>query len=154
MAYRLFAQRAVTQRDLLLPLVGALYLGYKDVDWSNLTLALAVGGGALLGTLVGAASGQLVRVWRGTNGHVYQCGSGGYAAVLVGLLALRMALYLAVVRGGHGPVAAALGDASIALALGLYLGRTLSVGARALALVGWQLDALAGPAAPAGRPSR
>lgn len=154
MVYRLFAQRVVTQRDLLLPLIGALYLGYKDVDWSNLTVALAVVGGALLGILVGAVSGQLVRVWRGADGRVYQRGSWGYAAVLVGLLALRAALYIAVVRGRHGPAAAALGDASLALALGLYLGRTVSVGARALALVGWQLEALRDPAVPTSRLSR
>ncbi len=142
MVYRLLARRPVTRRDLIIPVIAALYLADKDVDWTNATLASAVVAGAILGLLAGAVSGQLVRVWRAEDGQVYQCGSWRYAAVLVGLLVVRIALYAVFVRGAHGATALALGDAFTAMAIGLYLGRTVSVGARALALLGWHSDAL------------
>ena len=141
MVYRLFTQQMVTQRGLLLPVIVALYLGASYVTWSDPIVAGAVAGGTLLGLAVGAGSGQLVRVWRGEDGQVYQRGSWRYAGVLLALLAIRVALRV-FMHGSHGSIALALGDASIAMAVGLYLGRTLSVGMRALGLVGWQVNAL------------
>jgi len=147
--YRLLAQRVVTLRDLVLPLAAGLYLAATHVDWANPAVALATVGGALVGIVAGVVSAPLVRVWRGTDGQVYQRGGGRYAAVLLGLLVLRVAVFALLMRGGHGLSAPAL-DASIALALGLYLGRTVSLIVRAAVLVGWRLDALAAPAAHSG----
>jgi hypothetical protein len=141
--YLLFKTRSVTVRSLLLPVAAALFLGARCVDWANPTAVLAVGAGTLLGIAVGTMSGRLVPVWRAEDGRVYQRGSTRYAAVLVGLITLRILAYAFVVRGMHGPDAAALSEGFWAMAAGLFLGRTASVGARALGLVGWDLSALA-----------
>jgi len=147
--YRLLARRVVTLRDLVLPLAAGLYLAATHVDWANTAVTLATVGGALVGIVAGVVSGPVVRVWRDADGQVYQRGGGRYAAVLLGLLVLRVAVFALLMRGGHGLSATAL-DASIALALGLYLGRTVSVIVRAASLVGWRLDALATPTARSG----
>jgi len=81
--YRLLARRVVTLRDLVLPLAAGLYLAATHVDWANTAVALATVGGALVGVVAGVVSGPVVRVWRGTDGQVYQRGGGRYAAVLL-----------------------------------------------------------------------
>lgn len=145
MLYRQFVRQPVTRRDLLLPGLGALYLGTRYFGGSGLGIhdALVVLTMSLIGVGTGLLGGQMVRVWRDPeSGVVYQAGSWRYAAAFLALLVLRVVMRVAVDQSGVIATAAVLNDAFIGMMIGNYLGRAINVGVRALALLNWQYDAL------------
>lgn len=139
--YRQFVQRPVTARDIAVPVIGGAYIAAHYLNGGGAGLA-AVVGTAAFGIATGIVGGFFVRVWRDAGtGSVFQRGGWSYLAILLGLLALRVVLRF--VFGAMGLLdATLLNDAFIAMALGNYAGRAITVGLRALALVGWDLEAL------------
>ncbi len=143
--YRQCVRRPVTRRDLLLPGIGALYLGTRYLGGSGVQVqdAIIVLAAALVGIGTGLLSGLVIRVWRDReSGIVYQFGGWQDAAAFVALLILRVVMRVVVDRSGIIATAALLNDAFIAMMVGNVLGRAINVGARALALLDWQYDAL------------
>lgn len=146
MLYRQLITRPVTRRDLLLPLVAGIYLAavYFGQPSSPVDVAVVVGA-ALFGIATGAVSAAVVRVWRdGSSGLVMQRGGWRYLLVLLGLIAVRAALHVALSALKLDTSEAALNDAFIGMAVGSYAGRAVLVGLRALALLGWDPSALPG----------
>lgn len=150
--------RPFTRRDLILPALGALYLGirYMYVQDSAQPAAAIIQISATLGMASGLVAGQVVRVWREqASGLVYQYGGWRYAGVVIGLLGVRILWRLVVHVLGIGATVGLLNDAFIAVALGNYFGRSLNVGARALHLLRWNPSAIPSKRAlKRGTPSR
>lgn len=144
--YRQFAQRPVTTKDIIIPIAGGLYLGDRYLTGGSVTSAALVVGAAGIGIVSGLFSGFAVRVWEdASSGAVFQKGGWSYLAVLLGLVIVRIAVKVAVSStGALDPTT--LNAAFIAMAIGNYAGRAITVGLRALALVGWDLQALPKPA--------
>jgi hypothetical protein len=152
MVYRQFVQRPVTAKDIILPIVAGLYLADRYLTGGGLTAAALALGAAGTGIVTGLFSGVVVRVWQdASNGTVYQRGGWSYLAVLGGPVVVRVVLH--VVFSATGLVdATTLNTAFIAMAVGNYVGRAITVSLRALALVGWNFAALpARTARPASR---
>lgn len=150
--YRQCVRRPVTRRDLLLPALGAVYLGSRYLGGASVRVhdAVIVLMAAAVGVATGLLSGQVIRVWRDEgSGLVYQFGGWRYAVAFLALLALRLAMRVIVDQSGIVVGAAVLNDAFIGMMVGNFLGRGITVGVRTLALVDWQYDAL-----PHGRPVR
>lgn len=146
MLYRQLVTRPVTRRDLLFPLIAGIYLAavYFGHPSSSADVAV-VAGAALFGIVTGAVSATVVRVWRdGATNLVMQRGGWRYLLVLLGLIAVRAALHVALVALKLDVSEAALNDAFIGMAVGSYAGRAVLVGLRALALLGWDPNALPG----------
>ena len=143
MLYRQFVQRPVTTRDLLLPILGGLYLGYRYLNGAGLAVDVLVIGGAILGVVTGLVSGVAVRVWQdSTTGQVLQRGGWTYLVILLALVAVRVLLHVVMTVAMPSLDATALNNAFIGMAVGNYAGRAITVGLRALALVGWDPGAL------------
>lgn len=145
MLYRQFVQRPVTRRDLVIPGIGALYLGTRYFGGSGLGVhdAVIVLTAALIGVGTGLLGGQMIRVWRDPeSGIVYQAGGWRYAVAFLALLVLRVAMRVMARQVDFGASVAVLNDAFIGMMVGNYLGRAVNVGVRALALLDWQYDAL------------
>lgn len=143
LVYRQCTRRPVTQKDFILPALGALYLGLRAQYGVTGIEAVIVEVSAVLGIASGFAAGSMVRVWRDAEtGRAYQFGGWRYGVVLVGLVGVRVLWH--VVTGGTGLAAsvAALNDAFIALSLGNYFGRSVHVALRAFHLVGWNPRAI------------
>lgn len=141
MVYRQFVQRPVTTKDIIIPVVGGLYLADRYLTGGSLAAALVLGA-AGVGIVTGLFSGTVVRVWQDAgNGVVYQRGGWAYLAVLGGLIAVRVVLHIVFTATGLVD-ATTLNTAFIAMAVGAYAGRAVTVGLRALALVGWDFEAL------------
>ncbi|HEY8744578.1 MAG TPA: CcdC protein domain-containing protein [Chloroflexota bacterium] len=142
MLYRQFARRPVTTRDIVIPIAAGLYLADRYLAGASMTTAVTVLGAAGIGIVSGLLSGTVVRVWQDAGrGAVYQKGGWSYLAVLAGLVVVR--IIVKVVVSSTGAVdPALLNSAFIAMALGNYVGRAITVGLRALALVGWDFEAL------------
>ncbi|HEV7214407.1 MAG TPA: CcdC protein domain-containing protein [Chloroflexota bacterium] len=140
--YRQLAQRPVTAKDVIIPLAGGLYLGDRYLTGGSAASAALVLGAAGIGIVSGLFSGFAVRVWQDANsGAVYQKGGWSYLAVLVGLVVMRIVLKVALSSTGIiDPTN--LNTAFIAMAIANYAGRAITVGLRALALAGWNLEAL------------
>ena len=144
MIYRQFVQRPIAAKDIIIPVVGGLYLADRYLTGSSLTTAALVLGAAAAGIVTGLFSGAVVRVWQDAgSGAVYQRGGWPYLAVLGGLVAVRVVLHLIFTATGLVD-ATTLNTAFIAMAVGTYAGRAITVGLRALALVGWDFEALPG----------
>lgn len=146
MLYRQMITRPVTRRDLLLPLVAGIYLAAVYFGHpSSPADVTVVAGAALFGIATGVASAAIVQVWRdGTTNLVMQRGGWRYLLVLLGLIAVRGALHVALSALKLDVSEAALNDAFIGMAVGSYNGRAVLVGLRALALLGWDPNALPG----------
>ena len=147
MLYRQFTRQPVTRRDLLLPGLGALYLGTRYFGGSGLGMhdAIVVLTASLIGVGTGLIGGQMIRVWRDPeSGVVYQAGGWRYAVAFLALLVLRVVMRVVTRQWDFGTSAAVLNDAFIGMMIGNYLGRAINVGVRALALLDWQYDALLG----------
>ncbi|MGI8691083.1 MAG: hypothetical protein ACR2M3_21085 [Thermomicrobiales bacterium] len=145
MLYRQCARRPVTRGDLLIPGIGALYLGTRYLGGASFQIqnAVIVLVAALIGVGTGLLCGQMIRVWRDQeSGIVYQYGGWPYAVAFLSLLIVRIAMRVVVRQWDFGTSAAILNDAFIGMMVGNFLGRAVNVGARALALLGWQFDAL------------
>jgi hypothetical protein len=146
MVYRQFVTRPVTRRDLLLPLIGGIYLGvtyFAAGQSPRMTDMMMVAGATLFGLATGVASAAVVRVWRdGATGLVMQRGGWKYLLVLVGLILIRVLLRVVAYALKLHVDETALNDAFIGMAVGNYGGRALLVGIRALALLGWNPGAL------------
>jgi len=145
MLYRQCTRRPVTRGDLLIPGIGALYLGARYLGGSSLQIqdAVIVLVGTLIGIGTGLLCGQMIRVWRDQeSGIVYQYGGWPYAVAFLSLLIVRIAMRVVARQGDFGTSAAVLNDAFIGMMVGNFLGRAVNVGARALALLDWQFDAL------------
>lgn len=142
MVYRQFVERPVTAKDIVLPVGVGLYLADRYLTGGSLAAAALALGAAGAGIVTGLFSGAVVRVWQdSSSGAVYQRGGWSYLAVLGGLVAVRIVLH--VVFSATGLVdATTLNTAFIAMAVGNYVGRAITVGLRALALVGWDVAAL------------
>lgn len=143
--YRQCVRRPVTRRDLLIPAIGALYLGTRYLGGNNLIVqdAVIVLTAALIGIGTGLLSGQLIRVWRDSeSGIVLQYGGWQYAIAFLALLLLRVVMRVVVDGSGVIASASVLNDAFIGMMVGNFLGRAINVGARALALYGWSYEAL------------
>ena len=152
MIYRQFVQRPVTAKDIILPVGVGLYLADRYLTGGSLAAAALALGAVGAGIVTGLFSGVVVRVWQDADsGTVYQRGGWPFLAVLGGLVAVRVVLH--VVFSATGLVdATTLNTAFIAMAVGTYVGRAITVGLRALALVGWDFAALpARTARPASR---
>lgn len=146
MLFRQLVTRPVTRRDLLLPLAAGAYLAviYFGHPSSSADVTV-VAGAALFGIASGVASAAVVRVWRdGASNLVMQRGGWRYLLVLLGLIAVRAALRVAVSALKLNVSEVALNDAFIGMAVGSYAGRAVLVGLRALALLGWDTSALPG----------
>jgi membrane protein CcdC involved in cytochrome C biogenesis len=142
MVYRQFAQRPVTAKDILIPIAGGLYLGDRYLTGGTAAAAALVLGAAGIGIVSGLFSGFAVRVWQdASSGAVFQKGGWSYLAVLVGLVVVRIVLKVALSSTGIIDPSL-LNTAFIAMAIANYAGRAITVGLRALALVGWDLEAL------------
>ena len=144
--YRQLAQRPVTAKDIIIPIAGGLYLGDRYLTGGSAAADALVLGAAGIGSVSGLFSGFAVRVWQDAgSGAVFQKGGGSYLAVLVGLVAVRIVLKVALSsRGLIDP--SLLNTAFIAMAIANYAGRAITVGLRALALVGWDFEELPKPA--------
>ncbi len=145
MLYQQIVARPVTRRDLTLPAIAALAIGVRYLNDPTIRIsdAAVVFGGAAFGLLSGFLAGQAIRVWRDNEtGIVWQRGGWRYAALFVGLLLVRLAARVILQQAGFGMDAAVMNTAFIAMLLGNYLGRAVSVGLRALALHGWNYEAL------------
>lgn len=145
MLYRQCVRRPVTRRDFLIPGIGALYLGTRYLGGSSLQVqnAAIVLVGALVGVATGLLCGRMIRVWRDQeSGIVYQFGGWPYAVAFLSLLIVRIAMRVVARQWDFGTSAAILNDAFIGMMVGNFLGRAVNVGARALALLDWQFDAL------------
>lgn len=146
MLYRQLVTRPVTRRDLLLPLIAGIYLAavYFGHPSSPADVTVVVGA-SLFGIATGVPSAAVVRVWRdGASKLVMQRGGWRYLFVLLGLIAVRAVLHVALVALKLDVSAATLNDAFIGMAVGSYAGRAVLVGLRALALLGWDPNALPG----------
>ena len=140
--YRQLAQRPVTAKDIIIPLAGGVYLGDRYLTGGSANAAALVLGAAGIGIVSGLFSGFAVRVWQDANsGAVFQKGGWSYLAVLVGLVVVRVVLKVALSSTGIIDPSL-LNTAFIAMAIANYAGRAITVGLRALALVGWNLEAL------------
>jgi hypothetical protein len=145
MLYRQFTRQPVTRRDLLVPGLGALYLGTRYFGGAGVGMhdAIVVLTASLIGVGTGLLGGQMIRVWRDPeSGVIYQAGGWRYAVVFLALLVLRVVMRIMTRQWDFGTSAAVLNDAFIGMMIGNYLGRAITVGARALALLDWQYDAL------------
>lgn len=141
--YRQCVRWPVTRRDLLLPTLGALYLGWHYLGGASVASAVIVLVAAVIGAGTGLLSGQMIRVWKDEkSGIVYQFGGWRYVLAFVALLLLRLAMRVVVNGTDVIASAAVLNDAFIGMMVGNYLGRAANVGLRALALLGWHYDAL------------
>jgi hypothetical protein len=143
--YRQCVRRPVTRRDFLIPGIGALYLGARYLGGSTLRGqdGIIVLSATLIGIGTGLLCGQLIRVWRDQgSGVVYQFGGWPYLVAFLGLLLVRVAMRVVVRQWDLAANAAVLNDAFIGMMVGNVFGRAVSVGARALALLDWQFDAL------------
>jgi hypothetical protein len=143
--YRQIIARPVTKRDFTFPAIIAVIIGVRYLNDPTISIndALVVFGGAAFGLLTGFLAGQMIRVWRDSEtGIVWQHGGWRYAALFVVLLAVRLVAHIVLQNAGVITDAAVLNAAFIAMMLGNYLGRGASVGLRALALHGWNYDAL------------
>ncbi len=143
--YRQCVKRPVTRRDILIPAIGALYLGTRYLGGASLQMhdAAIVLTATLIGIGTGLLCGQIIRVWRDdASGLVYQFGGWQYAVAFLSLLVLRVAMRVIVDRWGIIASATALNDAFIGMMVGNFFGRAINVGLRALALLGWSYDAL------------
>ena len=142
MVYRQFVQRPVTTKDIIIPVVGGLYLADRYLTGGSATAAALALGAAGIGIVTGLVSGAVVRVWQdAASGTVYQRGGWSYLGVLGGLIAVRVILHIVFTATGLLD-ATSLNTAFIAMAVGTYAGRAITVGLRALALVGWDFEAL------------
>jgi hypothetical protein len=145
MLYRQCMRRPVTRGDLLIPAIGALYLGTRYLGGVSLRVqdAVTVLVGTLIGIGTGLLCGQMIRVWRDQeSGIVYQFGGWPYAVAFLSLLLVRIAMRVVARQWDFGASAAVLNDAFIGIIVGNFLGRAVNVGIRALALLDWQYDAL------------
>ncbi|MHB8646471.1 MAG: hypothetical protein ACYDAR_11855 [Thermomicrobiales bacterium] len=145
MLYRQCVRRPVTRGDLLLPGIGALYLGTRYLGGSNLQMhdAVILLSGALIGIGTGLLCGQMIRVWRDqASGIVYQFGGWPYAIAFLSLLLVRIAMRVVTRQWDAGTSATVLNEAFVCMMVGTFLGRAVNVGARAMALLDWQFDAL------------
>ena len=145
MLYRQCARRPVTRGDLLIPGIGTLYLATRYLGGASLQVqdAAILLVGALIGIGTGLLCGQMIRVWRDQeSGIVYQFGGWPYAIAFLSLLIVRIAMRVVARQGDLGTSAVVLNDAFIGMMVGNFLGRAVNVGARALALLDWQFDAL------------
>lgn len=143
--YRQCVRRPVTRRDLLIPAIGALYLGTRYLGGNNLVVqdAVIVLTAALVGIGTGLLSGQVIRVWRDSeSGIVFQYGGWQYAIAFLALLLLHVVMRVVVDGSWIIASAAVLNDAFIGMMIGNFLGRAINVGLRTLALYGWEYDAL------------
>jgi hypothetical protein len=150
--YRQCARRPVTRSDFLIPGIGALYLGTRYLGGASLQVhdAVIVLTATLVGIGTGLLCGQMIRVWRDEeSGIVYQFGGWRYLVAFLSLLVVRVAMRVVARQWDVGVSAAVLNDAFIGMMIGNYLGRAVNVGARAMALLDWQFDAL-----PSTRPAR
>lgn len=133
MCYKQIVQQVISNRDFMLPLAGAVcfaLLLLKGTVAIDGVLFVAVG--SVLGVLTGLLSGSVVRVWRDhTTGAVYQRGGWSYVLVLVGLLAVRILLYIVLRSSGLMSNSLPIDDAFIAFAVANYLGRMINVHMRA-----------------------
>lgn len=144
MLYRQFVRRSVSQRDLLFPIAGGLYLAYVYLNNPGSATGVAlVLGCALFGILTGLVSATVVQVWRDpSTGLVMQRGGWRYLAALLGLIVVRVLLRVGVTALRLNVGETALNDAFIGMAVANYAGRAIFVGLRALALLNWDMSAL------------
>ncbi len=133
MCYKQIVQQMISNRDFMLPLVGAVYFALLILKGTvGMDSVLFVGAGSALGVLTGFLSGSVVRVWRdNATGTLYQRGGWNYVLVLVGLLAVRILLYLVLRSSGLMIGSSPIDIALIAFAVANYLGRTINVHMRA-----------------------
>jgi len=133
MCYKQVVQQLISNRDFTLPLVGAAYFALMVLNGTvGMDSVLFVGVASALGVLTGYMSGAVVRVWRDSNtGGLYQRGGWSYVLVLVGLMAVRIILYIILRSQGLMTASGPINDAFIAFAVATYLGRTINVHMRA-----------------------
>ena len=138
--YRSFTKQPVTTKSVLLPLVGAVVLATRYTGPVDVGTVALLGGGAVVGLAAGGVSGLVVKVWQDASGVIYRSGGWAFLITLVALIAVRIGLRFVLVDAG---VAADLVTESfISMMLGTYVGRTLVITARALALAGGDLSVL------------
>ncbi|QBD80808.1 DUF1453 family protein [Ktedonosporobacter rubrisoli] len=139
---RMLSEQPVTRSDIVAPVVAALVLGYiylQKADPSMLALTI---GGAFVGGLLGFIIAQFVHVWvDGTTGQVRQKGSWPFIGAYLGIAALRLAAEVVLHTSGLSQVLP-LNEALLAMSIGIYLGRDLNIGLRALALTNWDINSL------------
>lgn len=139
MFYKQCAQQIVAGRDFLLPLAGAVYFGITLYKGTNPTIVDPVIIGAVIGLITGVPGGQIVRVWRDTKtGLIYQRGGWSYAFILIGLIVLRVGIYVGVYVSKLAVDFNLLNYVFIAMALGNYLGRNINVHVRSQPLAAWR----------------
>lgn len=134
MIVRQFQERRVTWNSLRLPAIVAIVLGGLFLN-NNPTLGggIAIVAGMAFGLLTGIIGGQLIRVWRGQDGVIYQKGDWRYLVTLLIFIAIRIVARVAL---GHVLSQTILDDAFIAALIGNYLGRAGSVLLRVAPLAG------------------
>lgn len=135
--YKQCVQQLVSNRDFLLPIIGAIYFAIIVINGQvGMDSIVFVVVGGVVGILTGLMSGQVVRVWRDHNtGMVYQRGGWSYVMVLLGLMAARIIIYIVLRYGGVVAGFGPINFAFIALALGNYLGRSINVHLRSQRLL-------------------
>jgi hypothetical protein len=143
LVYRQFITRPVTRLDYVLPALGVAYLGVRYFNGPDDAARIFVEVMAAVGVASGLFAGGIVQVWKDAQSNVvFQRGGWRYAAILLGLVVLRVVWDVFTGVTGISASVSVLNDALIAVTLGNYLGRTFHVGARALHLHGWSFRAI------------
>lgn len=140
MIVRQLQERRVSWNSLRLPAIAAVVLGGLFL-YNNPTLggAVAAASGVAFGLLTGIIGGQIIRVWRGQDGVVYQKGDWRYLLTLLAFIAIRIVARLTL---GHILSPTILDDAFVAAVVGNYLGRAGSVLLRVAPLSGGRFGSL------------
>jgi hypothetical protein len=109
----------------------------------GLPAATTVLGCGVIGIGTGLLGGVVMRVWRDSaSGLVLQQGGWRYLLVFLTLIAVRVVLRFLASVAHLADDPTVLNEAAIAMAIGNCAGRAINVGLRALALVGWDVNAL------------
>ncbi|BCL84234.1 hypothetical protein ccbrp13_66990 [Ktedonobacteria bacterium brp13] len=121
----------VSSRDFLLPVVVAAYFGYTIFHGTSPNIIGPIVIGAVAGFVIGMPGGRIVQVWQDIKtGIIYQRGGWNYAYILLGLIALRVLIYVFLYASKFSLDFNLLNYAFVTMAVGNYLGRNVTVHVR------------------------
>src|SRR5947209_12058891 len=107
--FNILSEKTVTLRDLMLPVLAGIYLGYSYFQHADSFSSILVAGGAFIGIVLGLVIAQLIRVWRDERtGLVHQKGNWLFVGIYVGVIVLRVAVEVVLHQSGFSNVIPAL----------------------------------------------
>ena len=141
--FNILSEKTITLRDVLLPILAGIYLGYSYFQHADSFSSILVAGGAFIGIVLGLIIAQLIRVWRDEKtGLVHQKGNWLFIGTYVGIIVLRVAIEVVLHKSGFSNGIPALNDAMLATVVGTYIGRAFNIVLRTLALNNWDFNSL------------